>query len=99
MSNITSGHINAFKAVRSQHYKNITLESCTINGEEGVCIVMVDFVGEAKVAIMPLFVAITPTMKLDFRRRKKSRHGGGGGPKNPRENVQPQKPPPRPAPG
>src|ERR1700689_4125740 len=84
MSNITSGHVRAFHAIRSQLYDNITLASCTINGEPGVAIVMVDEVGEGRVAVMPLFVAITPDMVLTFPGERES-DGGGGGPKNPRE--------------
>ncbi len=97
MSNITPGHVNAFQAVRSQLYDNITLASCTINGEPGVVIVMVDHVGEGKVAIMPLFVAITPGMKIDFPGEESS-EGGGGGPKNPREAFDANKAATRPAP-
>ena len=58
MSNITSGHVRAFQAIRSQLYDNITLASCTINGDPGVAIVMVDDTGEGTLAVMPLFVAI-----------------------------------------
>jgi hypothetical protein len=85
MSNITPGHVRVFQAVRSQLYDNITLSSCTINGEPGVAIVMVDEVGEGKIAVMPLFVAITPSMELCFPGEGDSGSGGGGGPKNPRE--------------
>ncbi|MGD0797749.1 MAG: hypothetical protein ABR910_08500 [Acidobacteriaceae bacterium] len=84
MSNITPGHVRVFQAVRSQLYDNITLASCTINGEPGVAIIMVDEVGEGKVAVMPLFVAITPNMELSFPGEDES-SGGSGGPKNPRE--------------
>jgi hypothetical protein len=84
MSNITPGHVRVFQAIRSQLYDNITLASCTINGEPGVAIVMVDDCGEGKVAVMPLFVGITPNMQLTFPGEGVS-DGGGGGPKNPRE--------------
>ena len=84
MSNITPGHVRVFQAIRSQLYDNITLASCTINGEPGVAIIMVDEVGEGKVAVMPLFVAITPTMEISFPGESDS-SGGGGGPKNPLE--------------
>jgi hypothetical protein len=66
MSFITPGHVNAFHAVRSQLYDNITLTSCRINGEPGVAIIMLDHVGEGKVAVMPLFVALTKSMELEF---------------------------------
>ena len=79
-SNITPGHVRVFQAIRSPFYDNITLTSCTINGERGVAIVMIDEVGEDKVAVMPLFVAITPGMKIDFlgerefgRRRRRAK--------------------------
>ncbi len=84
MSNITPGHVRVFQAVRSQLYDNITLTSCTLNGEPGVAIVMIDEVGEGQIAVMPLFVAITPSMKLTFLGEGSS-GGGGGGPKTPRE--------------
>jgi len=90
-SNITPGHVRVFQAIRSPFYDNITLTSCTINGERGVAIVMVDEVGEDKVAVMPLFVAITPGMKIDFPGERES-DGGGGGPKEEKEA-----PPERPA--
>jgi hypothetical protein len=84
MSNITPGHVRVFQAVRSQLYDNITLASCTINGEPGVAIIMLDEVGEGKVAVMPLFVAITPNMELSFPGEGDS-SGDGGGPTDPRE--------------
>jgi hypothetical protein len=85
MTNITPGHVSAFQAVRSQLYDNITLSSCLINDEPGVAIVMVDHCGEGKVAVCPLFVAITPGMKLVFAGEQDS--DGGGGPKNPRKTT------------
>jgi hypothetical protein len=79
-SNITPGHVRAFQAVRSQLYDNITLAGCTIDGTPGVAIVMVDFVAEDKVAVMPLFVAITETMKLEFGDEVDEGGEDGGGP-------------------
>ena len=90
-SNITPGHVRAFQAVTSQLYDNVTLWSCRINGEPGVAVVMVDHVGEGKIAIMPLFVAITETMNIEFAGEKDS-DGGGGGPKNPKEQFDAIKP-------
>lgn len=84
MSNITPGHVRVFQAIRSQLYDNITLASCTINGEPGVAIIMIDEVGEGKIAVMPLFVAITAHMEITFPGEGGSSDGGGG-PKNPRE--------------
>jgi hypothetical protein len=78
-SHITPGHVRAFQAVTSQLYDNIVLWSCTINGEAGVAIVMVDHAGENKIAVMPLFVAITPGMDIRFPEGESD--SGGGGPK------------------
>jgi hypothetical protein len=80
-SNITAGHVRAFQAITSQLFDNITLWSCRINGDPGVAIVMVNEVGEGKVAVMPLFVAITERMKLTFDDETESDGSGGGGPK------------------
>ena len=90
-SNITPGHVRVFQAIRSPFYDNITLTSCTINGERGVAVVMVDEVAEGKVAVMPLFVAITPGMKIDFPGERESGGGGGGGPKDEKEAA-PERP-------
>ena len=79
-SNITPGHVRAFQAVTSQIYGEVSLWSCRINGEAGVAIVLADHVGEGKVAVMPLFVAITPGMEIEFDDEQGS-SGGGGGPK------------------
>jgi len=98
MSNITPGHVNAYQAVRSQLYDNITLASCVINGDPGVAIVMVEHCGEGKVSVCPLFVAITPNMKLDFPGEDESGSGGGGGPKNPREKLDAKQEVTRPSP-
>ena len=87
MSNITPGHVRAFQAIRSQLYDNITLASCTIDGNPGVAIVMIEHAGEGKLAVMPLFVAITDHMEIDFPGEFGSSDGGEGGPKNPREEF------------
>jgi hypothetical protein len=63
---ITPGHVRAFQAVTTQLYGEVTLASCLINGKPGVAIVLVDNVGEGKLAVMPLFVAITPEMDIAF---------------------------------
>ena len=86
MSHITSGHVRAFQAVRSALYDNITLTSCWVNGEPGVAIVMIDDAGEGKVAVMPLFAAITPGMDLRFEGEGGS-GGGKGGPRRPEEDF------------
>jgi hypothetical protein len=56
---ITPGHVRAFQAVNTQIYGEVILWSCRINGEPGVAIVLTDHVGEGKISVMPLFVAIT----------------------------------------
>lgn len=86
MSNITSGHVRAYQAIRSNLYDNITLASCRINGDPGVAIVMIDEAGEGKIAVMPLFVSITENMELAFPREGDS-DGGEGGPKTPKEEF------------
>lgn len=78
---ITPGHVRSFQAITSRLYDNITLWSCRINGEEGVAIVMIDHAGENKLAVMPLFVAITPSMEIVFEGAREVDGGGEGGPK------------------
>jgi len=97
MNHITSGHVRAFQAVRSHLYDNITLASCFVNKEPGVAIVMLDEAGEGAIAVMPLFVAITPGMKLMFPGGRESSDGDGG-PKNPREAFEVNKAVTSPAP-
>jgi len=87
MKNITPGHVKAFQAIRSRLYDNITLASCTINGDPGVAIVMLEFAGEGQIAVMPLFVATTENMKIDFPTDFGSSDGDGGGPTDPREEF------------
>lgn len=86
-SHITPGHVRVFQALRSPFYDNITLTSCWVNGEPGIAIVMLDDAGEGKVAIMPLFVANTPGMKLRFEGEGGS-DGGEGGPRRPEEDFE-----------
>jgi hypothetical protein len=77
---ITPGHIRAFQAVTTQMYGEVTLASCLINGKAGVAIVLVQYAGENKVAVMPLFVAITEDMNIVFEGETED-DGEGGGPK------------------
>lgn len=77
---ITPGHVRAFQAVTSQLYGEVTLASCRINGDPGVAIVLLDAVGEGKIAVMPLFVAITPSMEIVFEGELQG--GGEGGPRH-----------------
>lgn len=67
---ITPGHVRAFQAVTTQLYGEVTLASCLINGKPGAALVLVDYDGEGKVAVMPLFVAITEGMQLVFTGEK-----------------------------
>jgi hypothetical protein len=77
---ITPGHVRAFQAVTTQLYGEVTLASCRINGEPGVAMVLVENVGEGKVAVMPLFVAITSSMQVIFEGEHSGSGGGEGGP-------------------
>lgn len=85
MNTITTGHVQAFQFVRSPQYDNITLASCTINGEPGVAIIMLERIDDDRVGVMPLFVAITASMDVDFPDHGRYSGGGGGGPIDPRE--------------
>ena len=76
---ITPGHVRAFQAVTTRIYGEPTLLSCRINGEPGVAIVLMEHVGEDKIGVMPLFVAITAGMDIVYEGEEGS--GGGGGPK------------------
>jgi hypothetical protein len=78
---ITPGHVRAFQAVTTQLYGEVTLASCLINGRPGVAIVLVDNVGEGKVAVMPLFVAITEDMDIAFAGECGADGGESGGPR------------------
>ena len=80
-SHIKPGHVRAFQAITSRLYDNITLWGCHINGEPGVAIVMVDQAGESSLAVMPLFVAITPSMEIVFDGARETGGDAGGGPK------------------
>lgn len=77
---ITPGHVRAFQAVTTQLYGEPTLVSCLINGEPGVAIVLMEHVGEGKVGVMPLFVAITSKMDVVFEGEASGSGGGDGGP-------------------
>jgi hypothetical protein len=74
-------HHTRFQAVTTQLYGEVTLASCLINGKPGVAIVLVEHVGEGKVAVMPLFVAITPDMEISFEGEFGGGSGEGGGPR------------------
>ena len=57
------------------------LASCLINGKPGVAIVLLEHVGEGKIGVMPLFVAITPEMDIAFEGEVGGGSGEGGGPR------------------
>jgi hypothetical protein len=86
-SNITPGHVRAFLAITSGLYDNITLWGCRINGEPGVAIVMVDQPTRRKLAVMPLFVAITPGMEIEFDGARDAGGGGEGGPERTKQEF------------
>lgn len=46
-----------------------------------MALVLVDYAGEGKVAVMPLFVAITDDMDIQFCGELGGSAGGGGGPR------------------
>jgi hypothetical protein len=87
-SNITPGHVRAFQSVTTGAFGEVTLQSSTINGEPGVAIIAMQYVGKDKVAVCPLFVAITPGMKITFPGEAQIGDGGdGGGPETPQKEV------------
>lgn len=72
----------AFQAATTQLYGEVTLASCLIDGKPGVAIVLVDNIGEGKIAvIIPLFVAITADMDIAFAGECGGNGGEGGGPR------------------
>jgi hypothetical protein len=76
---IQPGHVRAFQAVTTQMYGDVTLASCLINGKPGVAIALVEHVGEGKVAVMPLWVAITDDMDIVFQNMTGGGDDGDGG--------------------
>jgi hypothetical protein len=63
MTNITPGIQDAFDALISGKYNNFCLFSCYVNGEPASAICAVDKDGEDYL-IRPMFVSITPGMRL-----------------------------------
>lgn len=81
---ITPGHVRAYHMITSSLYEdNLTLTSCWIDGEPGVAIALVERVAEDKVSVMPLFVALTAKMNIEFvgEREGGSDSEEGGGPR------------------
>ena len=70
MTNITEEHRRAFEALTSGTHENFALFSCFVAGSPAAAIVAVDPSppvedgGESEYLISPLFVSVTPDMKL-----------------------------------
>jgi hypothetical protein len=64
-TNINEGHKQAFNALVSGEYDNFALFSCFVNGEPSAAIVAVVTDGSGGVNLVPLFVAVTPKMRLE----------------------------------
>jgi hypothetical protein len=86
-SYITPGHVRAFQAITSRLYDNVTLWSCLINGEPGVAIVMVDEPAPNQLAVMPLFVAVTSGMDIEFEGAREDGGGSEGGPERTKQEF------------
>ena len=69
-TNITSEHKRAFEALKSGEYENFALFSCHVNDQPAAAIVAVTVHppdqegGEPEYGIHPLFVSVTPSMRL-----------------------------------
>jgi hypothetical protein len=67
--------VNPLSRARITHGE-VTLWSCQVNGEPGVALVLAEHVGEGKIGVMPLFVAITPGMQVTFEGEQGGECGG-----------------------
>jgi hypothetical protein len=63
-TNITPEHRKAFKALTSGDYANFALFSCFVNGEPASAVVAVNRQAGDEFQITPVFVSVTPGMKL-----------------------------------
>jgi hypothetical protein len=63
-TNITEEHREVFKALTSGEFTNFALFSCFVNGEPASAIVAVTKDDGDEYHINPLFVSVTPGMKL-----------------------------------
>ena len=69
-TNITAAHRHAFEALKSGRYDNFCLFSCYCDGQPAAAIAAVtvhppeDDGGENEYLIEPLFVSVTPGMRL-----------------------------------
>jgi hypothetical protein len=63
-TNITQEHRQVFNALTSGEYSNFALFSCFVNGEPASAIVAINKPGGDEYQITPLFVSVTPGMRL-----------------------------------
>ena len=63
-TNITEDHRASFNALSSGEYNNFALFSCFVNGEPSSAIVAITEDENGGFIVKPLFVAVTPGMKL-----------------------------------
>ena len=64
-TNITPEVKAMFEALISGEYGNFALVSCFVNGEPTAAIATINESGEGGMDIQPLFVAVTPSMKVE----------------------------------
>ena len=65
MTNITDQHKRTFQALTSGKYSNFALVSCFVNDEPTAAIAAINTDSDGSFIIAPLFVAVTPGMKLE----------------------------------
>ena len=63
-TNISQEHRNSFNALTSGDYANFALFSCFVNGEPASAIVSINKQAGDEYLITPIFVSVTPGMKL-----------------------------------
>jgi hypothetical protein len=63
-TNITQEHRQVFNALTSGEYNNFALFSCFVNGEPASAIVAINKPDGDEYQITPLFVSVTPGMRL-----------------------------------
>lgn len=64
-TNITDENIMAFDLLKSGMCDNFALFSCFVNGEPSAAIVYITPQDDGNYTITPLFVAVTPNMRLE----------------------------------
>lgn len=75
-THITTEHRRIFEALASGEYRNFALFSCFVDGEPAAAIVAVTLAGEAY-EIAPLFVSVTPAMRLTDHDGRPAQGSGG----------------------